>query len=356
VRPQKEGSCRLEEPNFRVAPPGFRIAEFVSPIARILTTNSGMNYRIICFTALVTLCAGTAAAGSVAPVKSIRNVEASIKDRVAKFRAASAQAVRSGNYETMLGYYAEGVRLMPEYQRTVMGKTNAAAYHAAFTARFNVRRYERAEMELLDLGTRVVEVGRFTLVIAPKKSEREHELVGKYLDIWEKSETGVLSLHTSAWNYDHRVDIAEALRFAEVPAIQTAMQARLPVRDRISFEMAARGRLLETVVAQHDAKTWKLFYADDVVLLHSFSPPLVGRKAVDAFIENHVKHLPVFEKLDIRNDRIDDLGDYVVEYASHVANWRNGDASGVSTGKNICIWQKDAAGSYKIFRSIGAYD
>lgn len=66
--------------------------------------------------------------------------------------------------------------------------------------------------------------------------------------------------------------------------------------------------------------------------------------------------MPIFEKLDIRNDRIDDLGKYVIEYASHIAVIRNGDYSGVGTGKDIRIWRREAGGSLKIFRHMAMYD
>ena len=146
------------------------------------------------------------------------------------------------------------------------------------------------------------------------------------------------------------------LRFTELPSVQIALQGRVPVKDNISFELAALGLLLEKAVSQHDARLWSQFYTDDAMMIHSFAPLDNGKKAVDSFIESHVKTLPVFEKLDIRNDRIDVSGDYVVEYASHVANWRNGDSSGVSTGKNIRIWRREPDGSLKIFRQIGMYD
>ena len=64
----------------------------------------------------------------------------------------------------------------------------------------------------------------------------------------------------------------------------------------------------------------------------------------------------MFEKLDIRNDRVDDLNDFVIEYASHIAIVRNGDWSGVFTGKDLAIWRRTKNGSLKIFRHIAMYD
>jgi hypothetical protein len=114
---------------------------------------------------------------------------------------------------------------------------------------------------------------------------------------------------------------------------------------------------MEATIMQHDAKIWSQFYSDDGMFLYSRHPVYKGRKALDEFLEKHVKEdMPIFEKLDIRNDQIDDLGDYVIEYASHIANWRKGEYSGINTGKDIRIWRRGVDCSLKIFRAMGMYD
>ena len=273
-----------------------------------------------------------------------------------RYRADYVKSVLEGRPELAAPYYADKIRLMPEFQKTVLGKPNATAYDQAFAARFAVHEFRREAMDVLDLGSRLVESGAFHLKMTLKSNGQPRELTGKYLDIWEKAEGGTPLLVTSAWNHNRAIDFSDELRFLEVPAVQMALQGRVPVRDRISLEFTAFNRLLETSIIQHDGGVWSLFYADDAVLLANYIPMHVGKKAVDAYIEEHVKQLPMFEKLDIRTDRIENLGRYVVEYASHVANWRNGDSSGVSTGKNIRIWRRDSDGSLRIIRQIGMYD
>jgi len=113
---------------------------------------------------------------------------------------------------------------------------------------------------------------------------------------------------------------------------------------------------MEVTITLHDPKIWAQFYADDGILFPNHRPFLDGRKAIDTHFEMHVKEIPVFEKLDIRNDRIDNLGEYVIEYASHIAVWRGGDYSGVGLGKDLRIWRREKDGSLKIFRHIGMYD
>ncbi len=275
---------------------------------------------------------------------------------LAQFRTDYAKSVLGKKPELLAAYYADDVRLMPEFQRTILGKENALSYHQAFGARFNVEGYEKKEIETLDLGSRVVELGTFTQKMILKSTGQAHTLLGKYQHIWQKQADGRLSLITEAWNYNHQVPIAEDLRFAEVPAVQVAYQAHVPVNSNISFELAALNRLMEEAFTQHDANIAAQFFTDDGTFIYSYNPIYRGRKELDAFFEGHMREMPIFEKLDCRTDRIDVLEGYVIEYASHIAHWRNGESSGVNTGKNLRIWRREKDGSLKMFRQMAMYD
>ena len=245
---------------------------------------------------------------------------------------------------------------MLEFQKTIIGKSNVQVYFKAFLERFDVYEFGREEKEILDLGSVITELGMFRMKIRSKSTGRNHEVTGKYIDIWEKSGDGELALITEAWNYNHQLEIEDQFRFDGIPQVDVALQAHLPINNNISFELAGLNRLMESVVSQHDAKIWSQFYAEDGMFLYSRNRIYEGKEALNKFLDAHAKGLPVFEKLDIRNDCIDDLGSYVIEYASHVANWRNGEHSGVNTGKDLRIWRREKDCSLKIFRHIGMYD
>ncbi len=284
------------------------------------------------------------------------NPDARTVAHLAQFKADYARSMRDKKPELLAAYYAEDVRLMPEFQRTVLGKDNALAYHGAFSARFDVQQFDQNAVETLDLGTRVVELGTFTLKMTRQSTGQAHTLQGKYQHLWQKQANGRLSLLTQAWNYSHPVTIGEDLKFAGIPAVQVAYQAHVPVNSNISFELAALNRLMEEAFTQHDAKLAAQFFTDDGAFIYSSNPMYRGRQALDAFFEGHMRQLPVFEKLDCRTDRIDALEGYVIEYASHIAIVKDGDYSGVNTGKNLRIWRREKDGSLKMFRQIAMYD
>jgi ketosteroid isomerase-like protein len=274
-----------------------------------------------------------------------------------RYRTSHVQGLLAGSADPFLAFpQADVVRLMPITQPTVFGAANAAAYYRAFLSRFTVRDYTRTSVGQYDLGPRVVEIGRFAQKLVNKDTGETFDLNGKYLDAWEKLADGGLRLVTAAWNSDTWLPNPEALRFVDVPSVRTAFEPRASLATELGFELAALGLLHETAVKQRDARLWSRFYADDAIMLANIGGLQVGRKAIDDYIVAHCPQLPIFEKLDLRNDRIEEAGEYVFEYASQVANWRRGDSSGVSTGKNLRIWRREPGRGLKIILAIGAYD
>lgn len=273
-----------------------------------------------------------------------------------QFRLNYATALTAEHPERLTSLFADSIRLMPEFQHTVWTKENVQAYYKAFLARFRVTQYKRELIEVMDLGKMLVEFGSLSAILQQKVSGRTDTIHGKYADVWRRDDKGGLTLVTQAWNYNHQVAIADKLIFPDVPAVIMAYQSHVPVNDPLSFEIAAYNGLQEKVIAEHNPKLWGFFYTDDYMLFYSNHPVYKGRKELEAYLDDHVKHLPVFEKLDIRTDRIEDLGGYVIEYATHIAIIRNGDWSGVGTGKNIRIWRREKNGILRICRGMAMYD
>jgi hypothetical protein len=265
--------------------------------------------------------------------------------------------MNTGKLPELKEFMSPKIRLMPPFQNTMIGADHALSFHSLFTSRFLVKDYSRKRIEILDLGKQVVEIGTMSFRLQRRSAPGEQVVTGTYLGIWEGSEVDGLRLITEAWNYDQYLGtLHDEFKFAEVPSTHAALLPTVPVKSNLTFELAALNHLLDETVTQHDARVWSQFYADDAMLAPGYTAIRKGRNEIDAYIKKHVDELPVFAGLDIRNDRVDDLGRFVVEYASHIASWKNGDSSGVSMGKNIRIWKRQEDHCLKLFRSIAMYD
>lgn len=296
----------------------------------------------------------TATVGIIA--QSATKADTGTITQLQKFRSDYIKGMLDQKPEIIQAWYADDVRFMTEFQKTIIGKANALTYFKAFLSRFTIRSYTRTEIEIFDLGEMVLEFGTIVMKVGSKKSQKNHELTGNYIDIWKREKDKKLVLITDGWDYNHQVDIGDELRFSEVPSVDMAVQAHVPINNNISLELAALNSLLEETITQHDGRIWAQFYSDDATIYSRRHGVYKGRKAIDEHLESHAKEMPVFEKLDLRTDRIDDLGQYVIEYATGFAFWRGGEYSGVSTGKDIRLWRREPGGTLKILRQIGMYD
>jgi ketosteroid isomerase-like protein len=270
-----------------------------------------------------------------------------------KFRRDYVDKIMNNNPTALEVYYADSIRLMPPFQKTIIGKKGCTAFLQAFLDRFIVSHFSKTEVEIVDMGNQLMEIGTIVMQVTLKNNGSKHELRGKYMDLWLKKGEGEMLLLSEIWNYDaYYGDIHDQLRFDVTPSLHQAMLGNVPITNSIRFELAAYNRLLDATVTQHDAATWALYYTDDAMLLSSYEPIIRGKEAIKAYLEKHAKELPHFVELDIRSDRVDDLGPFIVEYASHIASLKNS----VSLGKNIRVWQRQPDHSLKMIRSIGNYD
>ncbi len=283
------------------------------------------------------------------------NAQTGLRSQLQKFRADFLASMLNGDVSFM-SYADNSLRLMPEFSMSVITQANSVKYYEAFHKRFDITSFSRTESETLDMNRYVAEWGTFTMKLTAKNTSKNYDLPGKYMDLWVKDASGKLSLVCQAWNYSRAVDFADQLKFNEVPVVNIALSAHSTIADRISFELAGLNELMESTIIQHDAHQWKMFYDNDGNFLYSNSPVYQGREALDKFIDEHVTGLPIFEKLDIRNDKIIDLGTYVIEYASHTAFVRGENWSGTGTGKDLRIWRRGTDCSLRIFRHIAMYD
>lgn len=273
------------------------------------------------------------------------------------FRAkneAHAKAFQSEDISSLLQGAAENIRLMPEFQATIISNANAEAYYQAFFDRFDVSGCERHSFEVTDIGKYVVELGHFNMEI--QDDRKDYSLKSRYMCIWKK-QGGSLVKTIEAWNYSHATEVQDRLRFRDVPSLIPAFVAHVPIADNISFELQALNVLMSNIIIRHDHEIWSQFFSDDAMFVYTANPIYQGRQQLDAFIKKHAtEEIGVFEHLDIRNDTILESGNYVIELASHIANYRTGHYSGINTGKDLRIWRREENGTLKIFRQIAMYD
>lgn len=274
-----------------------------------------------------------------------------------QYAARVQTALLQNDVSILEQYHGKDIRLMPAHQKTMKGARSVAAYYQALSARFSISKVEFNTLHTYDIDTLLVDQGTFELIVRSKAGGPQQTVKGNYLHLWNLRDRAKPKLITDVWNVKQLPFDSEQLRFRELPTVDVALMAHLPVKDDVSFELAALNRMMEVTVAQHDAVAWTLFYSDNSFLLANNGDYHAGKPAITKYLANHVGEIPVFEKLDIRNDEVVVLKNgYIIEYSSHVANWRYDEHSGVGMGKDLRIWKRQADGRLKIISHIGSYD
>lgn len=141
--------------------------------------------------------------------------DSKVLGKLKKFRADFARSMVERKPEVVQNYFAENIKLMPEFERTIMGKSNALNYYRVFTSYFEVKAYNRIENNILDMDSLIFEMGTFSMDITVKSSGEQIDVKGKYINVWRKTKESGLLLLTDAWNYNARPALEEKLKFVQ---------------------------------------------------------------------------------------------------------------------------------------------
>lgn len=270
-------------------------------------------------------------------------------------RQAHVNAIKNENLKQALRHYASDVRLMPEANLTILGKSNAEAYFTQFFKRFDIKNYSSDTITTIEMQGYVLDIGNFNLEIT-NSTGNLRTLAGNYADLWQLDHKGKLSLIASIWTYTHWPDFKEELQFPLQGAVNTSFGQQVPLNNSASLELEAYNLLNTAAVLQRDASTLSNMYSDDGIIIPNYNETIIGRENIYNYWAKHAAELPMFEKLDNSSDKIIDLGEHVIQFASHLAIYRTDSYSGVSTGKHLRIWERGNDGRLKITFSISAYD
>ena len=111
------------------------------------------------------------------------NVDDQIVSYLKKFRSDYSKGMLENKPELFQVYYSDTVRLMPPFQKTIMGNVHALLYYKTILNRFTIQNFIRKEIEIIDLGTQVLETGTLSLQLTSKSTGKQQVL------LWQVSES-----------------------------------------------------------------------------------------------------------------------------------------------------------------------
>lgn len=269
-------------------------------------------------------------------------------------RSDYIQGMNGESVSLIVGHYAADIRLMPEANPIVLGVGNAKLFFTSLFRQYDNIRYTREKTRLLEMEGYIAEIGVYRFE-AKNGEGIERKVEGSYVNLWQID--GVrYRLIADIWNFDHGIDFKHEMQFNQVPSVVTALQGHVPINTPMALELAAYGALSDLTIPLRDGHVIGQFYADDAMILSNYRAPIIGGEAIRAHWLEYAKKLASFETLQSRSDKIIPAGEYVIQFASHIAAWRSETATGVSTGKHLRIWKRQTHGGIRTLVLISAYD
>jgi ketosteroid isomerase-like protein len=279
-----------------------------------------------------------------------------LKNKIEKINSEVSKALVDKKFQSIMGYYNNDAISMPEYQASLITKEKIETYYNLLTKRFNINAYKKEIIEIIDLDSRIIEIGNFTTTYSLIEKDTSLNLNGSYLNVWERTKNGKLKVLVESWNYRHDVKNRELFTFSELGKSSWNDSYLKIDTTSIAFELAGLNELMTKTVSSHNPQLWTQFFTTDAKYIYSHTPVQEGINAINQHLIEHCKYLPKFDKLLIGNNRIEILNGYIIEYASHYVDWSFGETKGISTGKDIRIWKRMPDCSLKIYRQIAMYD
>ena len=260
---------------------------------------------------------------------------------VRRARAEMTRALADPQPDARQKLLAPDIVLMPEFQSTLRGRDEVAAYDRAVRQRYGPVRMGVRVIEVLDLGGTAVERGEFTL---DGRGQRK----GKYLAVWERDPSGDVLLRAECSGYDHAVQDGDADLLVNT--------AGAVVPDAGTPELRSLNDRMEEAVRRRHAEARASFFAKDAVFMPFADTPKVGFAAIRQHLLDYSRGDAVVDRVRVWSEKQQRVGRYVIEYSRFEANWRSGPVSGESSGKGIRLWWRAPDGALKLCREGGSHD
>ena len=248
--------------------------------------------------------------------------------------------------------YATDAVVMPEYHPALFGKNAIAAYLGQWMDSARVDSYTRHTYDITKAGAYLVETGTFSNKFILRKRAVDYE--GKYIDIWRIKSDGGLQLLSEITGSTKNIDRSDlplsAFQILDIPILPK------PTVNATSVAIQSLNEQVASLVVHGNGKEFAKYYTDDAIYMPYYSPPLIGKAALDAWYRQHENPNTTISATHIGATRLIDVGAYVLEDAYYKVEWPGGDPRTSVTGKNITVWKREPDGHLLIFRQMTVHD
>ncbi|UZR97087.1 hypothetical protein [Chondrinema litorale] len=277
----------------------------------------------------------------------------SLDERLLNMNTLFTNSVLKENLEERLKYYTDETLCMPEYQLSMRGVKMIESYFLEIFKREEVELFEKEIFEVITMGNTLVELGTFKKEYRLLGKQNLLKQNGKYCNVWQVQTDNSLKLKAECWGYFHPIENPESL---VVSSANTLEDIPVDVNNHIAFELMAVNALMEKGVKTHNAALRSSFFTDDGMFLPFADSIKSGFGNINEHLIEYTSNNVSIDSIHVYNQGFEVLGDYVIEYPKFFVSWSLPEAKGISHGKGIRVWQRQADCTLKLYREIGLHN
>ncbi|TMM57414.1 hypothetical protein FEE95_13090 [Maribacter algarum] len=257
------------------------------------------------------------------------------------------EALKSESLENTLSLFCDEATLLPEYHKSLIGKSKISAYYSKFFEKTSTSKFSKEAFEILPLGEYFVELGTFEHLYKTP-SGKDFQYVGKYLTYWEFDSDNPPKIMAHIWGASNYFE-TENLNFISVPvsdskAVKPSTKWEKDIEEIRKFVYDA--------VFTGDSKRQMKTYADDATYMTYYDPPFVGKDKIAAYFDAHYNPDFQMDSLMTKSVKVIDMGKYALKFGEYYVGWTWEGQPSYIEGKGLTLYKKMEDGSIKIYRQM----
>ncbi|PIB35534.1 hypothetical protein BFP72_09090 [Reichenbachiella sp. 5M10] len=252
-------------------------------------------------------------------------------------------AAKVKSFAEISAFYDEESILMAEYNPMIFSKNNIKTYYDTIFSRENIKEYSRQTVDVLDLDSRIIEIGLFT-----KTLNNSEKIKGKYFNVWKIDSTGRLIMRAESFGYLNQMENTSNLVVAQAsPSIPRAIP--------IPWELEAYNALNETNVMDRIPQKSANAYSENAMYLPFADTIQTGKSTLLDHYKAYYHHPAKIDSIQVTTYAYDKVKNGYIKYAGFYVDWTVPGFSGHTEGNGISYWRREKDNSLRIHRQIGLH-
>lgn len=258
-----------------------------------------------------------------------------------------ANALESESLESALVLFDDEATLLPEYHKSLWGKSKINQYYTQFFEKTTTTKFTREAFEVLSLDEYFVELGIFEHFYKTPNGD-DFEYSGKYITYWKLENDKAPKIMSHIWGASSFFE-AKNLNFVSVEVSNSRVMTPSTKWERDIEEIR---KFAHDAVFAGDSKLQMKTYAEDAIYMTYYDPPFIGKDQIAAYFDAHYNPDFRMDSLMTKNVKVIDIGEYALKFGEYYVGWTWEGKPSYIEGKGLSLFKRMKDGTIKIYRQM----